>query len=409
MAWLGALGPLGLGQPGAWAMLLPALGLAQGLLLEANLRRFQRPAPPGPQGSLKRVALLVPARDEARNIVACLQGALAQSGILGLWLLDDGSTDGTAALAQKAAEGQTHFHLLSGQPRPDGWAGKPWACAQLAEAAIQAGAEWLVFLDADVRLEAGVLEGLLAKAEGEGFQLMSGWPRQVATSPAEKLVIPLLIHVLLAHLPLALAERLRTPSLSAANGQLVLAQAQAYQAWGGHEAVREAVAEDLALARSAKAKGFLVGCRDAGPQARCHMYPGGWAELGPGFTKNLFPAFGGQWGPFLGAFGLWCLLQCLPLPLAILGLGLAWGSAMGAWGPSWGVWGTALAWAGGLQLLIAWAVRLRLAQSLGGPKLWAFAHPLGAGLVAWLMLASAWAWGQGRGVAWKGRTYGGKA
>ncbi len=235
-------------------------------------------AAPGPRPS--SVAILVPARDEAAHIGACV-AALREQGEVSV--LDDESADRTGELARAA--GAT---VLRGTPPPAGWLGKPWACAQLAAAT---GADVLVFVDADVRVEPGGVAAAVALLLDAQLDIACPFPRQLASTPAERLVQPLLQWSWLTTLPLRVAERSPRPSLTAACGQFVVVRRDALERAGGFATVRDAVLDDIALVRAVKAAGGRGGVVDGTALASCRMYAG-WPELRDGYAKSLWAAAG---------------------------------------------------------------------------------------------------------------------
>jgi hypothetical protein len=274
-----------------------ALSLASLGLVVHNLRTIRTPraAVPSPH---EHIAVLVPVRDEADHVVACLEAALRSAdrcaGTVDVLVLDDGSTDGTRALVDGVAAGDDRVRRLDGAPPPAGWLGKPWACQQLAEA-VAPGTSVLVFVDADVRLAdtgLGATVGLLRSA---ALDLVCPYPRQLAETWAERLVQPLLQWSWMSTLPLRLAERSARPSLGAANGQLLCVDAGAYRRAGGHAAVRGEVLEDIALLRAVKRSGGRGSVADGTHVATCRMYDG-WGALRDGYGKSLWSAFGGPVG-----------------------------------------------------------------------------------------------------------------
>ena len=277
---------------------LAVLGALHALV---NVRLLRRPVV-GAAGH-GRVSVLVPARDEAAVIGRCVGSLLAQD-VAEILVLDDNSTDATAAVADEAAEGDPRVRVLRGAPLPAGWAGKPFACAQLAAAADPAS-EVLVFVDADVVLVPGALPAAVALLEESGLDLVSPHPRQLAMSPAERLVQPLLQWSIITTLPLRVAERSRRASLAAANGQFLVVRRNAYERAGGHTAVRSAVLDDVALLRAVKASGGRGGIVDGSALASCRMYPS-WPQLRDGYAKSLWSAFGSPAGAasVVGTLGL---------------------------------------------------------------------------------------------------------
>ncbi len=250
-----------------------------------NALLLRRPSTSPPEVT-ERVSVLVPARDEASTIAACLDAVLASTGVrdLEVLVLDDASSDGTAEVARRAAGGDPRVTVLHGADLPTGWLGKPHALHQLRE---RATGSLLVTLDADVRLAPGGLAAACDLLRRHRLSLVSPYPRQVAITTAERLVQPLLQWSWLTLLPLRVAERSPRPSLSAANGQLSVLDADALDAAGGFAAVRGEVLDDVALLRAVKAGGGRGVVVDGTDLATCRMYDG-WAQVRDGYTKSLW-------------------------------------------------------------------------------------------------------------------------
>lgn len=265
-----------------------------------NARLLRRPPVAAP---VTGVAVLVPARDEQDVIAACVASAAPHRVVV----LDDGSTDDTAARA-----GAAGADVLAGTPPPAGWLGKPWACAQLTEATTD---DVLVFVDADVRLAPGAVDRAVAMLRARGLDVVCPFPRQEAGTPAERLVQPLLQWSWLTTLPLRAAERSRRTSLAAGCGQFLVIRRTALERAGGFAAVRGAVLEDIALVRAVKTAGGRGGVVDGSRLAATRMY-GGWAQLRDGYGKSLWAAFGSPAGAAAVVGGL-AFVYVLP-PLAAL-------------------------------------------------------------------------------------------
>ena len=276
-----------------------------------NLRGLRRPAPRTPsavpgtgdaQAAVReRVSLLIPARDEAGTIAAAVASALAQDDSAGevhwdleILVLDDGSQDGTGDLAERAAAGDPRVRVLRApdEPPPPGWLGKPWACARLAR---EATGSILVFVDADVVLDPHAVASLVDEMRSSGLQMVAPYPFQQAVGILERIVQPLVTWAWVATMPLAWAERTRRPSLSAANGQLIAMDADAYRAAGGHGAVAGDVLEDVGLMRAFKRAGFRTATVDGSHLATCRMYESSGAVV-DGYGKSLWAAFNGPAG-----------------------------------------------------------------------------------------------------------------
>jgi hypothetical protein len=351
-----------------------------------HLRRAPRPRP-GDTTERTRVAVLVPARDEAHRIAPCLAGLLAQDHpALTVLVLDDGSSDGTGDLVRARVGADPRFRVLDGGPEhpPQGWLGKPWACQRLAQAALAdpVPPDLLLFVDADVVLEPGAARRIAALMASSGLDLASPYPRQVAATAAERLVQPLLQWSWLTTLPLRLAEGSPRPSLTAANGQVLAMTRQAHAAIDGHARVRGEVLEDVALARAVKSAGGRAGVTDGTDLATCRMYQGA-DDLIEGYTKSLWAAFGSPAGA-LGATGLLTAVYVLPPAAAIVARDRRT-RAIGAAGYAAAVLGRGLT-----------------ARRTGGRTGDAWTHPLSILALDALTAASLWRHRRG-GLSWKGR------
>jgi chlorobactene glucosyltransferase len=360
-----------------------------------QLRPRLAAAPPA-QGEQPLLSLLIPARNEERSIARAVAGALAQDHPrIEVVVLDDGSTDGTAAAL--AAFADPRLRVLRGGPLPPGWAGKPNACQQLAAAASGA---WLLFLDADTAPQPGLASALLAHARGRGLDLVTVFPFFELQSFWERAVLPPFLALITALFPVERLERPDAPPDEVlANGQCIFVGRGAYWAVGGHGAVRSEVLEDVRLAQALRAAGFRVGGGEGLELLRVRMYRSG-REVAQGLTKNAAAGYrsGGARsiraaaGLLAGAFGpLWLLGAGAalllggdgPAGLAVLGLGaLAWAAALGLWGALY-------------------------RQLYGLSPAHALIWPIG--LLAYLLIAlrGMWRVRSGRGVVWKGRTYSG--
>ncbi len=345
------------------------LAVAGAVHSAVNARLLRRPVL-GAQGRA-RVSVLIPARDEAARIATCVAAARVQD-VAELLVLDDESGDDTGELASAAGA-----RVLHGTALPEGWLGKTHACAQLAAAADR-GNDVLVFLDADVLLAPGAVAATVALLESSGLALVSPHPRQVAVTPAERLVQPLLQWSILTFLPLRLAERSARPSLAAANGQFLVVQRAAYERAGGHGAVRGAVLDDLALLRAIQLSGGRGGIIDGSRLASCRMYIG-WAQLRDGYGKSLWAAFGSPGGA-VAVLALLGVAYLVP-PLAALR------------GSRAGLLGTAAAVAG----------RVITARTTGG-RAWPdpLAHPASVAVFGYLTVRSHVQHRRGA-LQWKGR------
>lgn len=366
-----------------WSASLGAAALTAHLAVNLRLLRTPGRRRAGAAVTPSRVSVLVPARDEADRIDACVRSLLASEGVeLELVVLDDGSADGTADVVRTAAGGDPRVRVLTGVPPPRGWLGKPHACAQLADAATS---ETLVFVDADVRVAPGGLADTVGLLADHDLDLVSPYPLQLAIGAGPRLVQPLLQWSWLTFLPLRLAESSRRPSLVAANGQLLVCRAAAYRAVGGHAAVRSEVLEDVELARAFKRAGYRATVADGTAVATCRMYED-WRGLADGYAKSLWAAFGSPGGAAAVA-GLLAWLYLLPPAAAVAGL-------------IRGRRRTTVAGFAGYGAAVAG--RVLAARRTGGRSADALAHPASTAALIALIAASWWRRSRGR-LAWKGR------
>ncbi|MDX3659035.1 glycosyltransferase family 2 protein [Streptomyces sp. ID05-26A] len=355
-----------------------AVGSAVSLLHVLVNARLMRVPPAHPPECDEMVSVLVPARDEAHRIAPTIRSLLGQEGVPGLEIvvLDDGSADGTADEVLSVAAGDVRLRVVTGEPPPPGLPGKPHACAQLA---AMARGRVLVFVDADVVLAPHAVAAAIALLRENRLDAVSPFPRQLADDVATRLVQPLLQWSWLTFLPLRLAERSPRPSLSAANGQFLVVDADAYHRCGGFAGVATAVLDDLALMRAIKRGGGRGVVADGSSVAVCRMYDG-WPDLRDGYEKSLWSATGSPVSA-VALSGVLTWLYVLPVVAALAG------SRAGAAGYLAGVLGRAVA-----------------ARRTGG-RVWpdALAHPISVGVLVSLIARSWWSRWRGR-LSWKGRS-----
>lgn len=298
----------------ALALLCLALALLPAGIAAANLAILRTPEPGVEAGGL--VSILIPARDEAAVIAGTVRAALASTGLsVEVLVGDDHSTDATAQIVQGIAKTDPRLRLVAVPQLSEGWTGKNHACAALSRAAKGTR---LLFIDADVTLAPRAAASLCAHAERTGSALVSGVPRQLMGSLGEKLTVPIINVLLVGYLPMALMRARPDPSLGTACGQLVLVDAQAYAASGGHGAIRETLHDGLRLPRLMREHGYRTDLVAGQALATCRMYRG-LAQAWAGFAKN---AHEGMATP--RALPVWTLLliggHALPWLLLIGGL-----------------------------------------------------------------------------------------
>ena len=333
------------------------------------------------------VSVLVPARDEADVIGETTSRLLSQDfPSFEVIVLDDGSTDGTPAYARQAAAGDSRFSVISGEPLPDGWLGKNWACHQLAG---QAKGEILIFTDADVRWDPEALPAVIHLMEKTRADTFTVWPTQETLTWGERLVVPMMMFAIIGYLPELCVRYLPWPVFAAANGQCLAFRRDTYHRIGGHAAVRANVVEDVGLAWKTKRYGLRL-VMSTGNKLICARMYRSWPEVRDGFAKNILAGHGGQPVFLLLSAAFHWLLFLLPW------VWLAIGGAIPV-GPDWPWFPLALVGLGvGVRALSATVTHQRLDD--------AFLLPLSTILMTIIAVESLWWHFRYGGPQWKGRT-----
>jgi glycosyltransferase involved in cell wall biosynthesis len=276
------------------------------IIASVNLVTFPR-LRPGRRTDLEDVSILIPARDEAHNLVATLPTVVDQQAGEVL-VLDDASTDATP----RTAASVPGVEVLTGAPLPPGWLGKPWACQQLAD---RARGRWLVFTDADVHWGPGALAGLRDELDRHAAPVGSVFASQRTGTFGERLTVTLIDDVLLSFLPHPLVHAEISASAVAVSGGVLAFRRDVYDRIGGHATVRDRIVEDVALGRAARRSGVEVAVALGAGVVHLRMYRG-YREVIAGFGKNLRAAHGGS-RALIAADVAWHLLAySLPVVLA---------------------------------------------------------------------------------------------
>ncbi len=344
-------------------------------------------APPEERGNFPFLSIVVPARNEERQIAGCVRTLLAlRYPAYEVIVVDDRSDDATAAIVERIARDDARLTLVRGVDLPDGWVGKPWA---LEQGVRRARGAWLLFTDADTEHEPDSAGAAFAYARASELDAVSLLTEQTMVTAAERIVLPsILWTIALGTGPL---DDVNDPARGNAlfNGQYILIDRVAYEAIGGHGALRGEIAEDLELARRLKADGrFRTALVGASGQVRTRMYRS-FREIWEGFVKNFALGVRGQ--PLLTAGALLAFALFSPLqPLALL-VALAWH-----------VWGVALLLAAGMLAAgVAAARGMRRFGFAGSGAAWL---PIGIGVMSAIFATSLFKHARG-GVTWRGRRY----
>jgi chlorobactene glucosyltransferase len=340
------------------------------------------------------VSIVIPARNESATIERVIGSILASSyRPFELIVVDDRSTDDTAARVQRLAARDPRLRLVRGEALPASWYGKPWACAQGARAAT---GQLLLFTDADTCHQPELLGRAVAALARAQADLLTVSPRQECVTFWERIVMPQIWLLLGLRYHPRRVNRARRERDVIANGQFILTTREAYEATGTHAAVRHEVAEDLALAQSYFRHGRRLHFVFAERLMATRMYHS-LAGLIEGWSKNIY--LGGRRSfpdePVRRALVPVMLVAALAfwlLPPATL-LAAAAGADAGR------LVGPALA-ATGLSVVF-WSL---IAVGMSIPVGYGLGYPLGAAMVVYIVLRSTWR--GGRRVVWRGRVYG---
>jgi chlorobactene glucosyltransferase len=368
--------------PAAYALLLV-------LLVYRYATRRPRLSAYAPQVSGPLVSVIIPARDEAVNIEACVRSAVATDyEAVEVIVVDDGSTDGTPEVVERLAatnEARGRAHLVRGSELPEGWFGKQWAMVQGYRAAR---GDLLLFMDADTSQHPELLPRAVRALEVERVDLLSVLSRQEMVSFWERLVQPHVFFALAARVgDLRRVNRTRVEWDAIASGQFILTTRAAYEAVGTHEVVKNSVVDDMALAQTFTRHHLDIFLTHGEEYMTTRMYRS-LAGILEGWTKNL-------------ATGVPLAFPPIPLlrrlaPYVMWLPGFLWIAPPVLWalyGWAWAGWTTAIS-------LVIW---LMVYQVSGAPLRYALLYPLGAATVAYIMIRSTLR--GSRRIEWRGRSY----
>jgi glycosyltransferase involved in cell wall biosynthesis len=259
------------------------------------------------------VSIIVPARNEEANIERLVHSLAAQQGVWEILIADDQSEDRTLEILEAMKAETPLLRVLPIASLPEGWLGKTYA---VTVAAREAAGDWLLFTDADTEHLPGSLAALLELAEREGADLLSLSPGQITSTWWEKAVTPL-VYVNLARL--YRFEEVSDPgsAAAAANGQYLLIRREVYARVGGHQAIRNEILEDVALAKRVKGAGGKVLFLPGAAWVRTRMYRT-FREMWRGWTKNLYLLYGRSLAKIFKTLAELCAVDLLPQFLLIV-------------------------------------------------------------------------------------------
>lgn len=386
-----------------WSHALGVAGFYMALWLRTRpqgARVAPAPVTTAPEATLPRVSVIVPARNEERNIRRCVTSLLEQEySACEVIVVDDASSDGTARMLAEIA--QTHpqsarLRVVHLSELPPGWAGKPHA---LHSGVQQAEGDYLLFTDADTWHAPGTLRATIARAEARQLDLLSLGTEQELRGIWEKITMPLAYLGISMQYPLKQVNDPRS-RIALANGQYILLRRVVYDHLGGYARpdLRATLVDDRDLARLVKEHGFRLELADGRDFVRVRMYQG-LREIWRGWRKNAF--LGSRGGlPFvlLSLFGL-PMVTVLPFLLPLC----AWLARPGNKGKKYS--SGELAALSALELGPLLIYRRWLDKELHVPWYYLLTHPLAGLLFTGILAQSTWRIITRRGVDWRGRQY----
>ncbi len=353
-------------------------------------QRWKIERPTSTPQQVTSVSICIPARNEALNIGDCVQAALNSDWPeLEVIVVDDRSDDRTGEIALQAANGDDRLRVIEGVDRPAGWAGKPWACLRAAK---ESRGAWLIFVDADVRLDPKAVQGIVETATANNLSMLSLFGTWIVEGFWERVLIPAVGWLIRGAVDLDKVNDISKPD-AFANGQCIAMKRSAYFSIEGHTAVRAEVLEDVRFAEVVKRNGMAVQVRPAAWAFRVRLYRS-LGEIINGYTKNLYEGLGRSPVAGFGAALFLFICALLPFVLAVL---LLFGQTLLNW-QVLSVWELSWLWS---IVFLQFVFRFRQEKRDGHSGHFALSQPLANALVIWILLRST----MKVTVDWKGRKF----
>jgi hopene-associated glycosyltransferase HpnB len=373
-------------------ILVGSLGLVVWIYLafgRGGFWRTGRLGPPAVEADLSQISVVavVPARDEADVVGRCVASLLQQKQVsIRIVLVDDGSSDGTANVAQRAAEAAGKAHLLTviaGKPLAAGWSGKLWAVHQGVDHAAAWQPDFVLLTDADIEHSPSSVASLAAIATAGKFAMASYMVRLYCRSFAERALIPAFVFFFFMLYPPAWIADQRRKTAGAAGGSILIRR-EALERAGGIAAIRAEVIDDCALARRVKESGGRVWLGLARDTVSIRPY-GSFAGIGRMISRSAFNQLHHSWLILSGSMLGMALIYAGP-PLLLL-LSHRWLPAA----------------LGGLAWLLMSVCYWHIVRFYGRNPIWSLTLPLVALFYVGATIHSAVKYSLGRGGEWKGR------
>lgn len=263
------------------------------------------------------VSILIPARNEEKNIGRCLRSLTRQDyDNIEILVMDDNSDDATGSIVDGWSKKDSRIKSLKGRLLLKGWKGKSYACHQLAQ---HAKGDYLIFTDADTLHFPDSISSSIAALLSNDLDALSIFPKQIMVTIHERMVVIFINLAVMALMPLFLIKKIKNPILSIANGQFILFKRKTYDSIGGHENVKKDIVEDVAISRRVKEYGFRFMIFDGRSNIYCRMYEG-FREVVRGFSKFIFASMNYSIIKMIAVISLVMILFLVPLILLLIGL-----------------------------------------------------------------------------------------
>ena len=294
--------------------------VATAILLSRLLKGARRRSPLLPQradpDSIGKVSVVVPTLNEAKRITPCLDGLSRQSYELReVIVVDSNSTDGTPDLVLATQKNDPRFRVMTDEPLPSGWVGRPWAL-HTGYLNISPQSEWFLGVDADTEPQPGLIASIVKVAQAEDYDMVSLAPQFILQYPGEWCLQPALLMTLLFRFDSAGVDA-ASSSRVMANGQCFLCRRSVLEKVDGYTSAAGSFCDDVTLARNIAKAGYKVGFFDGSKVIKVRMYEGAketWNEWGRSLDLKDAADTAQVWGDVLF---LLCV-QALPLPMLFL-------------------------------------------------------------------------------------------
>ena len=335
------------------------------------------------------ISVLVPARNEEHNIKSVLESLLTQDyPNFEVIVLNDHSEDKTGEIISSIKEKYPSLKVLEGMPLPEGWTGKCFACTQLFE---NSKGEYIIFTDADTVHKPGSIRKSVDIAVSRNADMLTLFPEMTMKTFSEKIIMPMLWFTIMMLLPFYFVDKKGFVKFSIGIGPFMMFRRAAYEKIGGHYSVKNAIVEDVWLARKIKEKGLQLIAADGYDMLSVRMYRS-FKEIWHGFSKNIFAGFEFSSVSLFAVNLMYFLLFFLPFILFLIELSLCCGT-------NYAIILT------GIQVLILYIARTAISVRFKLGIISTILHPFGAISVPIIALNS-WRWIKlGKGAKWKGRLY----